>query len=344
MNTLEIDASGCSPQPLWTDLDAHALRFGMHPAFKPPDDGPMPEIDLGWATYRPARAELCGPVLFAFEPRGSSVEMLGLRAGLADPEVLSVLDELFDWGLVDLLSDVSVPADRFYEHAIRRGRTGASILGLPETRRQVTSRTGHRRLQLGNLVEEFHYVSSVASHVAPAIGAATSLRIQTILSEYLSDEYAHHILVSKGLLAAGLGEDDLEQAVPLPSTLALMNFLRFLAGFQPLAYCLCLGLVEASPDQLDQIESEWQSIFAGKALPDDVYQPFYEHNIFDAKHDHSSVFRSVFAQTGSIDLAARQAVIATVFQYLHAYGLYWNGIYDFYCPEDGPAYFSNDSV
>jgi hypothetical protein len=304
-------------------------------------EAPSPEvrgIDLRWCVHEPQDQEATGAFLAVLESGDSTVDELAERTGRPLEAARRFANELFQVGALQVSSPHGVPALAYYDHAINLARIHAAVLGVMEARSRLMHGAETRRLLLGILVEEYHFICAAASHISGTISNNPSDRMATLLSHYLGEEYWHGKWVEEGLRAAGFRDHDLHSASPLPTTLALINLLRWTGASDRACYCLFMGLAEGRANMQEAVVRDWEPYFRQQVLPEKVFRPFYEHSLMDADHDHGSLFREPFAEFPDVSLERRVQLEKKLFQYAHAYRAYYEGILEFYSAEQGPDY------
>lgn len=242
----------------------------------------------------------------------------------------AILDRMYGEAIIEIASSQAVAAGPCYRHLRSYSLRVAGALDVPGVRRTITSNSGDRALRLGAYVEEYHYIRAAASYLARAVSSARTQRQAAILAEYFSDEYWHDAWVRQGLEAAGLSAAELACAQPLPSTLALINFLRWTADSDLPALCVCLGATEGTLASLPDIRVEFDALRSGGLLPEAAYAPFEQHARTDAENEHGSIFADVFVEEELITGADRQRIRDAVWQYWYAYRAFFHGILGYY--------------
>ncbi|AGC41397.1 hypothetical protein MYSTI_00038 [Myxococcus stipitatus DSM 14675] len=189
---------------------------------------------------------------------------IATEARLSLTRVSWVARELYQRAVLVQTGGLRVDALTYYEHlrslaSIARRRWGTSPMGPRGSWTEETS----RRLTLGYLLESHHLVAAVAAHREAVVAAQATERGKALLSEGLSRESARLIGLKRLLLAAGLTEEELEQATPLSSMLALIEHLRWLGTEDALSYAACMGVGMREPDEGDDGDlREWMEPFA----------------------------------------------------------------------------------
>jgi pyrroloquinoline quinone (PQQ) biosynthesis protein C len=269
---------------------------------------------------------------------------LAAATGIAPDRLALIAGTLYELGVVadaaeNIVSGVafnrhlaSVASPRFYTLSQRAG-LHARLMASPP-----------RRLLLGWLVESQHFIAAAADYMSVAVSTAPSNRTRMLLSDYLSGEFWHGAWVRGGLLAAGLGEDTLERAAPLPGTLAVTNALRALASrdFFSFAAALCLHESAAVEGAEEAAASFWAAVCASGALPAAATDPFREHHLIDCAEAHGSIAEQLFLEKSLVTADEQRRIRRAVLAHAHTLAAWFAQILAFYGDPDGPPVFSAD--
>lgn len=232
--------------------------------------GILQSIDLGWCEYQ-----------FSGAAAGNFAQVLDLCDGdrtvtsiaeslQAPPAKLAALvTALYKRGIVRDTSEQEVPADEFQEHMVAFGRTERTKMAHEA---DLLGSRPHRRQLLGSLVETYHFVSSASYHLGAAVAHAPDADLRDVLSWLFVEEWRHGKDLLKGLLAAGLTEDEVRRSRPLPGTQSVINFLRALAATDLLSYAIC-ATVNESPKTDKAIKESWDALAASGVLPAEAISP-----------------------------------------------------------------------
>lgn len=265
-------------------------------------------------------------------------------AGLEPSLAIELLSRLYTNGLLSETSPTPVPPLLFLEHArslclrFRRERLAQG----PGLEASFSSGTYSRRLAIGYLLEVTHVVRGAAGHIAAAIAHASDERLQLRLSEYLEDEYWHGGWMEKALRAAGLSEDALARALPLPATLAVLNSWRQAAHTDLLLYGGLIAITESGSDETPQVEALFQQTLAQGVLPEAAWRPYFEHAFGDGAADHVAHSRAIFAAAGALTRPRRDALRRLLLLHTEGLVLQEHAILDFYSAPEGPSVYDLD--
>jgi hypothetical protein len=261
------------------------------------------------------------------------------EAGIEPALAVDLLSRLYAEGLICETGPAPVPPLLFLEHArslcLRWRRARLAPTGGLEA--AFAEGAYSRRLAIGYLLEVTHIVRGAAGHIAAAIAHAPDERLQLLLSEYLEDEYWHGSWMEQALRAAGLSEDDLARALPLPATLAVLNSWRHAAQTDLLLYGGLIAITESGPDETTQVEALFRKTLAQGVLPEAAWRPYFEHAFGDGVADHLAHGRAIFAAAGPLARPRRDALRRLLLLHTEGLVLQEHALLDFYSAAEGPA-------
>jgi len=305
-------------------------------------DGRLDKLDLGGRTVTldEASAERIDALLGQLDGAHTLAQIAAALDWPLD-DTLETAQELYLFAAVVSVGDTPVPALTFGRHVDQyikcvQVRMSESIPSLLEALERAPS----RRLLLGALVEDFHFISSAASHISPAIARAPNDNLQMMFSEYLAGEYWHGQWLRQGLLAAGIADADLDRADPLPGTLAAINVLRWASGNDLLAYsaCLAAGELEGGAKSAERVERYYGALTKLNLVPEDAIRPFKLHALEDCGADHHSYASEAFAISPPLGRAQQEVVRRTVLMLQRSVGEQLLQIVRFYGGDGAPVF------
>ncbi len=207
---------------------------------------------------------------------------------ISEKEVMHLLQPLYETGFLILCSKSLVPASTFYTHlmSIERDYRVKSL-----QRNDVNNHDDSEYLKdvlVQNLFALYHYVSAFPEHLSEAISHISHQELKEKLCNVLTGNYWHSNMFLKGLMELGYSKDQIKQTPPIPATLGVINYLRWLAKTDLLSYAACLGLTEypevseeAAHNISDYIQAEWDSIELLNLLPKEVLDYFKKYKKID---------------------------------------------------------------
>ncbi|AIL12631.1 hypothetical protein IM40_02380 [Candidatus Paracaedimonas acanthamoebae] len=203
-------------------------------------------------------------------------------------EVLHLLQPLYETGFLILCSKSLVPASTFYIHLMNTERD-YRVKSL-----QNPNVNNHDDLEylkdvlIQNLFALYHYVSAFPEHLGEAISHISNQELKEKLCNTLTGNYWHSNMLLKGLMELGYSKEQVKQTSPIPATLGVINYLRWLAKTDLFSYAACLGLTEY-PEVSEEtahtisnyIQAEWDSIELLNLLPKEALEYFRKYKKID---------------------------------------------------------------
>jgi hypothetical protein len=295
--------------------------------------GILQPVDLGWCEYR-----------FSDAAAGNIARVLGLCDGTrtvtsiaealkAPPAKIAVLvTSLYTRGIVQDASQRDAPAAAFQEHMVACGRTKRTQMAHES---DLLGSSPHRRQLLGSLVETYHFVSSASYHLGAAVAHAPDADLRDVLSRLFVEEWRHGKDLLKGLVAAGLTEDEVRRSRPLPGTQSVINFLRALAATDLLSYAVC-ATVNESPKTDKAIKESWDALAASGVLPAEAIFPFRGHELEDEASGHNGLAPDVFRPLTVISPDEQRRIHASLESFIGVQAACYRGMKEFYDAPEGP--------
>jgi pyrroloquinoline quinone (PQQ) biosynthesis protein C len=271
-----------------------------------------------------------------------TVRELGPIVAVAEGRLAEIVATLYELGVVRDAASLPIGGVAFNRHLSSLASptyfTLAQRVGLHA--RLVASPP--RRLLLGWLVESHLFIRAAAEYLSVAVSTAPSDRTRMLVSDYLSSEFWHGAWVREGLLAAGLTAATLDEASPLPGTLAVINALRTLAAtdFHAFAAVLCLHESPAIEGAGEAVADFWAAVSASGALPDAALAPFREHHLIDCAEAHGSIAEQLFLEKSLVSGEEQRRITRAVLAHAHTLAAWFRQTLDFYAEPEGPAVFT----
>ncbi|HTE49415.1 MAG TPA: hypothetical protein VK698_00970 [Kofleriaceae bacterium] len=262
----------------------------------------------------------------------------------SEEEAIDAAQDLYGYAVLNNVGDASVPPLLFFKHVAALGSSvQARLAGADSMIGSLMEGKPSRRLLMGHLIELYHVVDAASTHISPAINLAPNDRLRMLFCEYLADEYWHGRWLRKGLLAAGISEEELDRSDPLPGTLAVVHFLRIKSATDLLAYAACLSTAEAQGEgEVARVHRRYQMFDKDGLLGEDVIAPFRGHEIEDANSAHLSYCSEPFVEAAAIKRPHQDAIRSAVLLYLRTLDEQHRQVARFYGDPQGPACFRAD--
>jgi len=168
----------------------------------------------------------------------------------------------------------------------------------------MLSGRGSRGLYIGYLCELYHYTRNAARHMPLAVSACPPewRSVKRLLTTHYLEEWNHFDFFSNALSAMGISRPEIEASEPLPSTLAMSNFMRQAARVSPLAYSICSAILEGTTESAGSYGEFFKKIATLYELPRGAIQPIFDHLALDGQYDHKSLFGEICGAIAPIRL------------------------------------------
>jgi hypothetical protein len=259
-------------------------------------------------------------------------ELANAEPGLAPSDLASLVESLDRAGLVDDVepvrfrpgSEVILEIEDLVEE-----RCAATIFKNPFwTTCLAASRPGDlpEKLAIGMVIENWHFLFRESYFDAPVLSYVPNTAVRLLLNEFFSEEYGHDEILLKALNFAGLGRDDMADAIPLPATMALCNALAFWAHSDPLFFFTTLGLLEGQGMKQDSFIDACERC----SLPSGILGPLKAHANINLKSSHGNLTRAIFGQIPVIDEATVERMKDLVPLFVELYDDFYTAVWRYY--------------
>lgn len=139
-------------------------------------------------------------------------------------------------------------------------------------------------------IEFCHFVRGAREYMAR--GASRTAGPTAILSELWShfvEEAFHDEIFLEGLVSSGIQRSALRRRTPLPSTLALLNFLWEAAEDSDLSYGAIFAIMQPNASKEVAIQSEYEFLRTAYPYAAPLFDAFQKHDCIDMSLQHSSI-------------------------------------------------------
>jgi pyrroloquinoline quinone (PQQ) biosynthesis protein C len=262
------------------------------------------------------------------------VDAIATRLDETPARVRALAAELAGAGVVSFLDGARTMSglefhalhQRYARHWLRRVYAHPlweKITGGKATRAQV----------IGFAFEKYHYIEGAYEHMAVAAANATP-ELMPHLARHFIEEYSHGDIYRKGL--ESLFRDELVvRAQPLPSTRALVNFLRETAARSSFAYYAgneVLQLTENTSDDRasSSIDAFYEAMRRHYPWCDRLVGSFIAHTHADQKLGHESVFEEMCASVPPLHEGEVRDALEVARRMAEHLELFMDGIERFY--------------
>lgn len=139
-------------------------------------------------------------------------------------------------------------------------------------------------------IEFWHFVRGAREYMAR--GASRTTGRTAVLSElwnHFVEEAFHDGIFLEGLVGSGIQRSALHNRVPLPSTMALLNFLWEAAEESDLSYGAVFALMQPNAQKESTVQSEYDLLRQAYPYAAPLFDAFQKHDSIDMSLQHSSI-------------------------------------------------------
>lgn len=271
-----------------------------------------------------------------------SIEGIAQVGGIDVQIAQEALTGLYAAGLVVEVDAGPVPPLLFLEHARRladlwRNRAQAE---QPALAAAFAGGGYSRRLATGFLLEASHFIRSAPAHISAAIAHCPDEDARLVLSAYLAEEYWHGTWMKESLCEAGLTTEDIERAVPLPATQAVIHGWNHAAHTDALLYAGLIAITEGQASAEHDPKALFARTVAQGVLSEAAWRPYFEHLACDEAADHLRCSRALYARADGLGRPRRDALRRGLVTHVELVLAMERSILEFYGDRTGPSVYS----
>ena len=182
------------------------------------------------------------------------------------------------------------------------------------------------KLATGMIIENWHFLFRESYFDAPVLSYVPNTAVRLVLNQFFSEEYGHDEILLRALNFTGLTREDMNDAIPLPETMALCNALAHWAHTDPLFFFTTLGLLEGQELKRDDFIEACER--AG--LPEGLVGPLKVHANINLNSAHGSLTRAIFKHIPALDEATVARLKRQVRLFVELYDSFYLGVWRYY--------------
>lgn len=190
---------------------------------------------------------------------------------------------------------------------------------------------------LGWGIEFYHYVDAANEYMANGVAyCRESIDIRQKIAAHYAEEADHGEIFLQGLMADGLPEKWVENANPLPSTRALINYLNEVAMESSLVYTAIFSLMQSDGDNFNKagLTEYYFRLISLYPFAKGMFGAFLKHASIDAQLGHqSSIFENLYSNDEMVSSHEVKRTFATIRQLVNYFILYYEYIFEYYGDE-----------
>src|SRR5204863_1673979 len=155
----------------------------------------------------------------------------------------------------------------------------------------------------------YHYTKNANRHMPLSCAHTQDKPIKKLRAQHYAEEWNHYHYFTKALKALGYVDQDISTSVPLPTTLALSNFMRQAAREDVLAYSICSAVLEGTTTDRATYNPYYDKCAELYSLPREAIKPLYAHLDLDVQYQNSDLFREILETVPAIPAARAARVL-----------------------------------
>ena len=183
-----------------------------------------------------------------------------------------------------------------------------------------------QRLATGMVIENWHFLFRESYFDAPVLSYVPNTAVRLLLNEFFSEEYGHDEILLRSLQHVGLSYADMQDAIPLPETMALCNALAYWAHNDPLFFFATLGLLEGQGMKEDSFIEACTRV----GMDDAFVGPLRTHANINIGAGHGNLTRLIFQQIPAIAASDVRRLKAQMPLFVDLYDAFYTGVWRHY--------------
>src|SRR5205814_4581277 len=139
----------------------------------------------------------------------------------------------------------------------------------------------------------YHYTKNANRHMPLSCAHTREKALKLLRAKHYAEEWNHYHYFMKSLKALGFTEEMVRDSVPLPTTLALSNFMRQAAREDILCYSICSAVLEGTTTDRRTYNPYYEKAAQLYGVPKEAVAPIYAHLDLDVQYQHSDLFLDI---------------------------------------------------
>ncbi|MDF0488888.1 iron-containing redox enzyme family protein [Sphingomonas sp. H39-1-10] len=183
-----------------------------------------------------------------------------------------------------------------------------------------------QRLATGMVIENWHFLFRESYFDAPVLSYVPNTAVRLLLNEFFAEEYGHDEILLRSLAHVGLTYEDMQDAIPLPETMALCNALAYWAHNDPLFFFATLGLLEGQGMKEDSFIEACTRVGMDEAF----VGPLRTHANINISACHGNLSRLIYQKIPAITEAEARRLKAQIPLFVDLYDAFYSGVWRHY--------------
>jgi hypothetical protein len=194
--------------------------------------------------------------------------------------------------------------------------------------RFLLSGKAERSLVNGWLLESYHFIRGASARLAYATSLSNDERVTPYFLDHHLEEYDHYGFFEDALRRRNVKFAD---AVPLPSTEAIINFARMAARRSPLHYMACSGLLESSGSDTTRAVEFYRTVATYYDEDQSGFtEPLLAHVLLDQEYQHGSICARILRNFDRIETRLANDVLDTAERFKDTIVYWFKDVYRTY--------------
>ncbi|WP_346825707.1 iron-containing redox enzyme family protein [Serratia inhibens] len=191
----------------------------------------------------------------------------------------------------------------------------------------------NRNVLIGFFLETYHYIKAFPSIINAALDNTNNPELQKILTEYKQQETGHESFILSTLLKLGMKQAEVENSVPLVSTLNLISMISDLFRMHPSTVFLIAKVIESHDFDQAEVTNAIQDITRHYELAPGTLEPFFQHSQIDYELGHSQLLDKHSHLVSLADIEETSFILNAIHDIKHAIDLQCLEIEEYYSKE-----------
>jgi len=156
--------------------------------------------------------------------------------------------------------------------------------------RGLVAGTLDRRIFVGWAVESYWFIEGVLDRLPMATACSENPKLRSVFAHHFSEEWDHFHFFTRTLDVLGVTAVQRQVGQPLPSTRAILHWMRNAARRDPLRYAACSGFLESTGADRTAARSFFDHVAECYDTPDRAaVTPMAEHVTLDEDYGHNTM-------------------------------------------------------
>ena len=176
-------------------------------------------------------------------------------------------------------------------------------------------------------IEHYHLSCHRWNWDFPVLGCQNYTKVQQLINQLYGQEYGQDQLWLKALNAIGISDQDLNDAIALPETLAIGNALAYWANSEPLVLLITLGVLKR---QAYHHLASYLAACEQVNLESGFIDPIRELVNSNLTGESENLIHCIFQDIAHVDQQTRQRLGDQIYLFIEMYNNFYRAIWNYY--------------